>query len=226
MRDPRLREFSVWPRAHCTRAGARPPRQRPRGNRINCDTIIDRSLATLAIMESNTQQPQLDRLERDIKGLQIDFTRFFAGDLERPPSAQQDELASRVQRLRADSRTTTVDRFRLNSLAARLGSLNELFDRRMRQHAARRQNHVKLTDAVVAGSERGARAVRQLFHELYKDDSKPASVAGFREFLEKKVNEIRDRTGCTSVQFRVIENDGRRSLRARALGRAAQAKSK
>lgn len=174
-------------------------------------------------MEPHTQQAELDRLERDIKSLQIDFTRFFAGDLERPPTARQDELASRVQRIRAEPRTTTVDRFRLNSLAARLGSLNELFDRKMRQHAARRQNHVKPTDAVVAGSERGARAVRQLFHELYKEDSKPASVASFREFLEKKVTEIRERTGCTSVQFRVIENDGQRSLRARALGRAPKA---
>jgi hypothetical protein len=177
-------------------------------------------------MEPKTQQPDLDRLERDIKRLQIDFSRFFAGDLDRPPSTLRDELGSRVQRMRAEPRVTTVDRFRLGSLAARLGSLNELFDRKMRQYAARRQHHVKPSDAVVAGSERGARAVRQLFYELYKEDETPASVTGFRDFLEKKVVEIRKRTGCTSVQFRVIENDGRRSLRARALGRASKVESK
>ncbi len=171
-------------------------------------------------MEPQTLQPKLDRLERDIKQLQIDFSRFFAGDLERPPTALQDALGTRIQRMRAKPRATTVDRFRLNSLAARLGSLNELFDRKMRRQAARRQNHVKPTDAVVAGSERGARAVRRLFHELYDEEKTPASITSFRDFLEKKVTEIRDRTGCSSVQFRVIENDGQRSLRARALGLA------
>jgi len=168
----------------------------------------------------------LDEFERDIKRLHIEFSRYFAGDLERPPFEMRDELSARVRRLRQRRNPSTVERFRLDALTARLRSLNELFDRRLRKHRARTRQPGRPTDAVVAGSERGMRAVRRLFLELYKEEKPSATVSSFEKFLEKQVSQIRSRTGCSSVQFRVIENNGRRSLKAKPLGKTPLTQSK
>lgn len=165
------------------------------------------------------EHSHLDELERDIKRLQIEFSRYFAGDRERPPSELKDELAVRVRKLRLRPNPSTAERFRLNSLTARLGTLNELFDRRLRNHRVRSRPAARPTDAVIAGSERGPKAVRRLFLELYKENDPSASIASFEKFLTKQVKQIRSRTGCSSVQFRVIETDGRRSLKAKPLGK-------
>jgi hypothetical protein len=170
-------------------------------------------------------QQSLDALERDIRSLQIEFARYFAGDSERPPLKQREDLEAEVRRLRQMPNASTAQRFRFNSLVARLGTLNELHDRRLRQHQARTHQHQRPTDAVVAGSERGTKAVRRLFLELYKEEQPTASISSFERFLEKKVSEIRSRTGCSSVQFRVVDNDGRRTLKAKPLGRTAAASS-
>ena len=170
-------------------------------------------------MKSKKLQQGLDALERDIQQLQIEFSRFFAGDRERPPLELREELGSRLRKVQAAAFLPTGEAFRLSSLTARHGSLNELFDRRMRRHEARAATRARPTDAVIAGSERGSRAVRRLFLELYKEENTPASISTFQQFLERKVSEIKTRTGCSSVQFRVIENEGRRSLKAKPLGR-------
>ncbi|MDH3402256.1 MAG: hypothetical protein OES32_00050 [Acidobacteriota bacterium] len=170
-------------------------------------------------MDLKSPQRDLDELERDIRRLQIEFSRYFAGDRELAPTDLREEIEQRVRQIRAVPQMKTVERFRLSSLSARLASFNELFDRKMRLHDARRQSRARPTEGVVVGGARGADAVRRLYYELYKREQTPASISGFREFLERKVAEIRGRTGCSSVQFRVIENDGKRTLKAKAIGR-------
>jgi hypothetical protein len=170
---------------------------------------------------TEVRQPHLDALERDIHQLRVEFLRFFAGDRDRPPFAERDELTARVRQMTAAPKASTIDQFRLGSLTARLRSFNELFERRLRQHGARASTRGPATEGVLAGPERGTKAVRRLFRELYSDDSTSASIPQFQDFLERKVAEIRSRTGCSSVQFRVIEQDGKRTLRAKPLGRGA-----
>ena len=167
-----------------------------------------------------TEYRHLDEFERDIKRLQIEYARYFAGDLDRPPTEIREELTARVRQLRLKPNPSTAERFRLNSLIARLNTLGELFDRRLRNHRGRDHHGARAKDAVVAGSERGTKAVRRLFLELYKEETPAATITSFEKFLEKQVSDIKSRTGCSSVQFRVIENDGRRSLRAKPLGKA------
>lgn len=176
-------------------------------------------------MTSPDDQRSLDVLEQEIKLLQIEFARYFAGDLERPPLKQREDLEALMRRARQKPNASTAQRFRLNSLTARLATLTELFDRRLRQHQARALQHQRPSDAVVAGSERGTKAVRRLFLELYKEEQPSASISSFEKFLEKKVSEIRSRTGCSSVQFRVIDNEGRRTLKAKPLGKTSAASS-
>ena len=168
-------------------------------------------------MEPKSRQQDLDTLEHDLGNLQVEFARFFAGDRDRPPFELRDDLTAHVRLLGARQHASTAERFRLGSLTARFRSFNELSDRRLRQQQRRSLPKVGPADGVIAGSERGTRAVRRLFFELYKGHETPASMPSFEEFLERKVSEFRSRTGCSSVQFRVIEQDGKRSLRARPL---------
>jgi hypothetical protein len=124
----------------------------------------------------------------------------------------------------AAPKASTVDQFRFTSLTSRLRSNNQLFDRRMRQHQTRAAARSTPSEGVLAGPERGSKAVRRLFRELYSDDERTsATMPQFQDFLERKVSEIRSRTGCSSVQFRVIEQDGKRTLKAKPLGRTGTA---
>lgn len=177
-------------------------------------------------MATSENLKHLDQFERAIQRLQIESARYFAGDLDRPPFETRDALLARLRRLRNKPNPSTVERFRLDALAARLNSLNELFERRLRKHAARTRATSRPTDAVVAGSERGTKAVRRLFLELYKEKEPASSIGSFEKFLEKQVSEIRARTGCSSVQFRVIDNDGKRSLKAKPLGKTPTSQTK
>jgi hypothetical protein len=169
---------------------------------------------------TDVRQSQLDALERDIHQLRVEFLRFFAGDRERPPLDERDELTARMRNLMAAPKASTVERFRIGSLSNRLRAFNELFERRLRQHQTRTATRAPSTEGVLAGPERGNKAVRRLFRELYSDDDTSATMPQFQGFLERKVSEIRSRTGCSSVQFRVIERDGKRTLKAKPLGRA------
>ncbi len=164
----------------------------------------------------------LDRLEREIRQLQIEQSRFLAGDIDQPPRALREELETRIANLRSSPQRSTAERFRLSSLAAKLRSYNELFDRRSRDQRNRHQIRSKPVESVVAGRERGGRAVRRLYSELYEgSDDETTTLGGFRQFLDTKVEEIRGRTGCSSVQFRVISQDGKKTLKARPIGRGA-----
>jgi len=171
------------------------------------------------MIENTPSDTHLNDLERDIRQLQIEFARYFAGDRDRPPLEMREELANRVQFLRSRQGIGTAERYRLTALISRFQSLNELSDRRMRKHSTRIQQRSRPADAVIAGSERGSKAMRRLFLELYSGEKAPANMRNFGEYLERKVTEIRTRTGCSSVQFRVIESNGKRSLKAKPLGR-------
>ncbi len=164
-------------------------------------------------------QQALDRLAADIQKFQILYSRYLAGDLPQPPTDFRDELHARISNLRSAPRQSTAGKFRLQSLTARFASYNELFERKAGHRRARVQAERRPGEAVVFGSHRGGDAVRCLYTELYKESGDRTSMSGFRGFLEKKVTEIRERTGCSSVQFRVVEQDGKRSLKAKPIGR-------
>ncbi len=182
-----------------------------------------RQLSEEKVPDSLRNQSAFDSLAQDIRRLQVEYARFLGGERDQPPQALRDELAARIANLRSAPKQATADRFRLSTLAAQLTSYNELFDRRVRNQQARVLAERKPIEAVVAGSERGSNAVRRLYSELFKNaEGHNTSMEGFREFLDTKVTEIRKRTGCSSVQFRVIETDGRRSLKAKPVGRNAK----
>lgn len=164
----------------------------------------------------------LDRLDRNIRQLKIDFERFFNGASPTPPEDSRQGVFAEVKRLR-DRRLVFADRFRLNTLEARLNSLSELFNRRLRDQEL--SGGPATGDRALLFEPQTSRdAVRALYNDLYEASGRRAAtdLAGFHAFLKREAEKIRSRTGCRHVQFRLARDDGRIRLKARPLLKAAE----
>ncbi|HVS15939.1 MAG TPA: hypothetical protein VMV46_18605 [Thermoanaerobaculia bacterium] len=168
-------------------------------------------------------QARLDVLERRIRDLQLDYERFLAGDLAKTPVDTEAELATAVRDLRLGARTA-ADGFRLSTLEARFNTYRELFNRRVRDREIglrpRRPAEIEARpdprDGFTVARRVDADWAAALFQGLYGDTRSPAvDLDTFQHYLERQVDTLRQRTGCTSVRLRLVERDGKMTLRAK-----------
>jgi hypothetical protein len=180
-------------------------------------------------------QASIEQLDRDIQQLKIDFERFFNGGLPTPPEEMRNAVRQQIQRLRATPIQALVDRFRLNTLEARFNTLNELFNRRLRE---REEGHVAPPallasptprrydpyTGIVVGGAPPPEAIKALYRELYHDDtpSATASFARFQTYLLSQLDDIRRRSGCDEVSFRLATEDGAVKLKAKPVRHTRQ----
>jgi hypothetical protein len=74
----------------------------------------------------------LDQLEHDIRKLQIEWEKYFAGLETRTPNVLQGKVERTIREwLRGEERNSTL-RYRSQSLTARFNSLNQLWQKRLR----------------------------------------------------------------------------------------------
>ena len=184
--------------------------------------------------EEESLEPRFDRLERRIEQLKVAYNRFFAGDLPQPPTALRDEIEAEMRRLRAINMRRSVDGFRFSAIEAKLSSYSEMYARRVRaveegKVAPRRPSHPAMTpirhdaDAGIVVTQRlEDDAVEALFAGLVqRNDKAPAmDLETFRNYLQRQVAQIRDKTGCEAVQFRVASEEGKVKLQAQPVGAA------
>ncbi|HVR30805.1 MAG TPA: MXAN_5187 C-terminal domain-containing protein [Thermoanaerobaculia bacterium] len=172
---------------------------------------------------------ELDRLERDIHTLRIDFERFFNGDLDVPPEQFRDSIRDRIASLQSSTKSA-VDSFRLGALEARFHSYNELFNRRLRgrelQHGPARPVRTARPAAdpssgIVLGRQFDANGVAPLYRHLYSDQSGSSmDLRTFTDYLVRQHQLIRERTGCSQVSFRIVQENGKKKLKARPVREA------
>lgn len=173
-------------------------------------------------------QASIERLERDIRQLKIDFERFFNGSLPIPPEEFRLDVRQQIRALRSAPIHTLVDRFRLNTLEARFSTLNELFDRRLREReegatahpaavASATRRRYDPYQGIVVGEAPPREAIQALYRALYDDDT-PSAQSNFNKFhtyLLGQMAAIRERSGCDEVKFRVATEDGELKLKAK-----------
>lgn len=169
----------------------------------------------------------LDQLQRDIRQLQIDFERFFNGGLPLPPEELRNRIQAQLRNLRNTNVTAAVESFRLSDLEARYNSYNEMFNRRLRDVEEGRGPHRVVAfvekqrfdprGGIVFGSEINSEAAEALYHGLASGpgDGPRFDLDSFQTYLRRQTEAIRQKTGCTEVQFRVAEEDGKLKLKAR-----------
>jgi hypothetical protein len=174
-------------------------------------------------------QTEIDQLDRDLRKLLIDFERFFNGALPVPPEDDRQSIEGRIRALRGQAVLPPADHFRLGALEARFSSFSQLYRRRLVQRevgsvAAAHAAHGHSEPATVEIDERlDQAAVLSLFRQLGSRGAgdPELELEAFRAYLGRQFARIRERSGCTRVAMRVVEEDGRMRLRARPLGRAA-----
>ena len=184
--------------------------------------------------EEESLEPRFDRLEGRIRQLNVAYNRFFAGDLPQPPTALRDEIEAEMRRLRAINMRRSVDGFRFSGLEAKLSSYSEMYARRVRaveegKVAPRRPSHPAMTpirhdaDAGIVVTQRlESDAVEALFAGLVQRNGKTPTMDldTFRNYLQRQVAQIREKTGCEAVQFRVAAEEGKVKLKAKPVGAA------
>ncbi len=171
----------------------------------------------------------LDQLGHDIQQLRVDFERFFSGALPLPPDELRGRVQAQIRNLRNANLTAPVDSFRLGDFEARFNSYNELFNRRLRdleegrhpglRHAppppsARRYDPAQ---GIVFGERIDPQAAEALYQGLAAapGDAPRFDLDSFQTYLARQVSAIREKTGCTQVQFRLAAEDGKVKLKAR-----------
>jgi hypothetical protein len=183
--------------------------------------------------EEESLEPRFDRIERRIQQLKVQYNRFFAGDLPQPPTALLDEIEAEMRRLRSINMRRSVDAFRFSGLETQLHSYSEMYGRRVRateegKVAPRRQSHPAMkpihdADAGIVVTPRlESDAVEALFAGLVQKNGKTPTMDldTFRNYLQRQVAQIRDKTGCDAVQFRVATEEGKVKLKAKPVGAA------
>lgn len=173
----------------------------------------------------NSREAQLDALDRDIRALGIEFEKYFNGALDVPPLKRQHELAATVRELHTRMRTS-LERFRLSSLEARFTSYSEMWGRRVRlieigetpggRSADGDEHPVDVAKGVVLGGAVPRSVSDALFQRLYggAEGERIPDPQRFEHYLNRQIHQLRARTGCRQVRFRVAEESGRPKLKA------------
>jgi len=167
----------------------------------------------------------LDRIDRGINSMRIEFERFFAGGLKLPPEEIRQRLQQEFRALRNANINSAAENFRLGSLEARYNSINELLNRRLREREEGR--HVVVRESkprydpesgITLGAAPELEAVEALFAGMYRaSGNTQVDLDSFHNYLRQQISGIRAKTGCDAVQFRVTVEDGKPRLKAKPM---------
>ena len=176
---------------------------------------------------------QLDTLERDLRSMRIEFEKFFAGGADVAPEALVFELARRIRDLRLLTHGV-AEAFRLGSLEAQFNSYREMFQRRLRSRELgaegprpplpaedepqpREKVVIDPRQGIVVRERVPSEVAEALHRELSQGNSKLGKVDAttLLGFLERQAADLRARTGCVSVRFRLVHEEGELRLKAK-----------
>lgn len=172
---------------------------------------------------------KLDELAAGIEQFRVDSERYFSGGLALPPEDQRTRLQALLRELRSVTLRGAAEQYRLGSLEARFNSFSELFGRRLRDReegrgplttrplAAERPSPFDVRAGVTLEDTAQGEAVEAIWRGLAAAGSggRRLELEAFRGYLSQQIHTIREKTGAASVQFRVVEEDGKVKLKAK-----------
>jgi hypothetical protein len=171
-----------------------------------------------------TVDEELSRLEENIRRLKIEYETYFSGGLPRPPKDMLYRVEQAIKRYSSDlARLSAGQRFRFNHLCQRYAVYNDLWRKKLRSREEGREfgPRRRATEAhpgmriVCSDPDREQAKVDQLLQALVTakqhageriDDIDPAR---FQNFVREKTRQLKQETGCDSVQFSVTVEEGR-----------------
>jgi hypothetical protein len=180
------------------------------------------------------QAGDVEMLERKLGELRVLYDNYFAGLERREPLRQRDDFAKKLRELATDKRTTQLA-FRYSNLRARYATFEAHWNRIAKQIEEGTYKRDKQRAARLAAPEANAPApapaappgptptvaaqdMRQLYesYAAIRQKNKEAQVSydAMVGSLRKQVPQIIERYKCKSVEFRVVEKDGKAVLKA------------
>jgi hypothetical protein len=193
------------------------------------------------LMARTATEEDLDRLERDIRQLKIEYEQYFGGGRKRPPT----EVEWRIEQLlkRYGDRTAEMgygQRFRYSNLSQTYVKYREIFHKKMQsreegkvqrhfgaaakaieaERARKEQSALRLTVSC-SDPAREPDKVEQLYnafrHALEASGEPPEALSreSFERFLLKKADQLRARTDSPEIEFAVLMENGKARLKAR-----------
>ena len=170
----------------------------------------------------------LMRLDQNVRRFQIDYERFLSGNLPMPPEQLRIKIQNQIKEMHTVHLKAVAHRFRFNSLEAKFNALLVLYNRRLREHESGRgartvgetADRLDAAEGVVVGKTPSNAAVAALYQGLYSggDSSRIADLDKFRGYIKKQAEQIRQKTGCSEVRFRVSSEGGKVKLKAKPVG--------
>lgn len=211
-----------------SRRGPEPGEDRPSGAPPAKPPLVGRSPF---VTELVGWEARFVRLEAAVEQFRVDIERWANGALPIPPEEARGRIQRELREVRAAAAKGAVEQFRLGSLEARFNSLSELHGRRVREREEGRAAPVARAlpepprhDAragVVVSARLERDAVEALWQGLSGGGAR-LELETFRGYLARQLDEIRARTGSGSVQFRVVQEEGRLKLKAKPIAAAAK----
>ena len=172
----------------------------------------------------------LDRLEENINRLKLDYDIFFNGGSDILPQPLNDELNAEVKRLFNLQLLTYAQRFRLNSLASRLNTYNDLWQKNLRlmeqgKKAAYgvRQEISPLRKVEIPLTSEGDRESIDILYQAYcrarerTGNDTPVDPVRFEDLVTSQLREVKQKKSCDEVMFVVSVENGRAFLKTRAI---------
>lgn len=172
----------------------------------------------------------LDRIDRGIGTLRVEFERFFSGAVRIPPEDLRQKIQQELRVLRNTNITSAAESFRLGTLEARFNTYSELLNRRLREREEGRpvvahEPAAPAYDAangITLGSAPEPAAIEALFVGMYRNSGNTrVDLASFGSYLAQQIAGIRQKTGCGAVQFRVAIEDGKPRLKAKPIAESS-----
>ena len=181
-------------------------------------------------MQQFTQQIQ--KTEIEVKRLRREFERYFAGAIDLPPKQLEAQIEKEIRRLRSRAKSS-AHRFQTGALEASFGSYRELYNRRVREQeegrvqrrAAPEEPRHDTRSGILVRDDVPEAAVQALYRDLYgRSDAPAVGQEQFRNYLRAQADQIRERTGCAGIVFRLEDSGGKPRLKARPVkGRTRRA---
>jgi hypothetical protein len=189
------------------------------------------------VAEPSSFDHDLQRLETELKRLEVEYNMFFAGRLPKPPWDTRGRVEALVKQYDRAHIQNFGDRFRFQSLQSRFNTFVDLWDRGLRAreegrpgpfpvqrtdkpgHPKRPKDrilHVTTFQDPMREMDRLQDLYESLVEARRESGLNPVPFHKFAELVKSQVNKLRSSAG-SPVAFRVMVKDGKVSFTARAL---------
>jgi hypothetical protein len=172
---------------------------------------------------------RIQKLENNINLLKAQYDQYFVGILKTSPSRLADEVAREIRAMATTKAPNTALQFRLQQVIARYNTYLNFWQRNLRdleegKNVRRRDSDMALARArngifEISSAQTDRVLVESLYRKLtqeYRDlgSKQVPDLPRVREMVKQQTDSIKEKYNCSSVEYRVVVEDGKVKIKA------------